>query len=625
MPVSEITTRALIFWALTLLSFAISALSLPAIIRLARHYGIVAQCRSDARGRSPRPLLGGISIIAGILAPLAIVGALPPWMLIGSLLLCLIGAFDDARPLEPRSKFLMQTVVVVLAVALGPAFALAPWWIVGFAITVFFLLSTVNAFNLIDGLDGLAGGVGIATAAAVTAIALINGQTALALQGLAIIGALGGFLVFNLHPASIFMGDCGALPMGFLLGAAALQAGEAAAVDSRLPRYVFPVLLMLVPLLDTAIVSVSRMATGSPISRRGLDHSHHRLLALGLSDRRAVTLVWVAASMSAACAVALAALPHPYLIASLPFVAAAFGLVGLFMIDLTFDVRAPGKAYGYLQGLARLILRLSYKRRVSEAILDLALISAAYFGATLIRLDFAIDDGHVSAMLMGLPWILGLSYLAFVVAGVYRGIWRYAGLSDAIRFCNGAVLAGILVVVASRFLPLGLSGSEIVLFVVLLLNLLVASRLSFRVLRRSLALIANPGERVLIVGAGEVAEAAARYITSGRNPNVRLVGFVDDDNFKLGKRVHGYRVLGAIRDLENVYAASGFNQLLVADDSIERAPMAALWAFAIRYRLPVRRFSIRINEITAQTGTLASVPVRDLSTAVPPSPGRVVA
>jgi UDP-GlcNAc:undecaprenyl-phosphate/decaprenyl-phosphate GlcNAc-1-phosphate transferase len=625
MPVSEISTQALIFWAVPLLSFAISALSLPAIIRVARHYGIVAQPESDSRSGSPKPLLGGFSIIAAILVPLAIIGTLPLWIAIGALPLCVIGALDDARPLEPRSKLLMQIAVVVLAVALGPGFALAPWWLVGPAIAAFFLLSTVNAFNLIDGLDGLAAGVGIVTAAAITAIALINGQTALAFEGLAIVGALGGFLVFNLHPASIFMGDCGALPMGFLLGAAALQAGEAAAVGSRLPRYVVPVLLMLVPLLDTAIVSVSRMATGSPISRRGLDHSHHRLLALGLPDPRAVTVVWVVASMSAACAVALAILPHPYMIMSLPFIAGAFGLVGLFMIDLTFDLHAPGKAYGYLQGLARLILRLSYKRRITEALLDLALITAAYFGAALIRLNFVIDDGYVAAMLMGLPWIIGLSYLAFVLAGVYRGIWRYAGLSDAIRFCNGAVLAGIFVVITSRFLPLMLSGSEIVLFVVLLLNLLIASRLSFRVLRRSIALIARPSERVLIVGAGEVAEAAARFITSGRNLNLRLVGFVDDDNFKLGKRVHGYRVLGAIRDLENLYAASGFNQLLVADDSIERAPMAQLWAFAIRHQLPVRRFSIRINEIAAQTGTLAAAPVRDRASAVPPSAGRVVA
>jgi len=618
------TTQALEFWGLPLLSFGIAALSLPLVIRLAQRFGIVAGAHGDSRDRPPTPLLGGISIVAGVLVPLGLVGFLPLWVLVGAVGLTAIGAFDDTRPLQPRAKFLMQVLVVAVAVALGPHFALSPWPIAGPVIVAFFLVSTVNAVNLIDGLDGLAAGVGIAAAFAVTGIAMMNGSTGLALEGLAIIGALGGFLVYNLHPASIFMGDCGALALGFLLGAASLQAGDLAAIDSRLPRYVVPILVMLVPLLDTGIVTISRLATGSPISRRGLDHSHHRLLALGLSDKRAVVVVWVVASMSAACTVALAALPHAYLITLLPFVAGAFGLVALFMIDLTFDVRAPGKAYGYLQGFARLILRLSYKRRVTEAILDLALITAAYFGAMLIRLDFVMDDGFVAGMIQTLPWILGLSYLAFMLVGVYRGIWRYAGLSDAMRFCNGAVLAGVFVVFAWHFLPrMMMSGSEAVLFVVLLLNLLVASRLSFRVLRRGIALVARPGDRVLIIGAGEVAEAAARYITSGRNPNLRLVGFVDDDNFKLGKVVHGYQVLGAIKDLESVHSAYGFDQVLVADDSIDRAPMALLWAFAIRHRMPVLRFSIRINELVAQTGTLA--PVRERLPAAVTSQGRIVA
>jgi UDP-GlcNAc:undecaprenyl-phosphate/decaprenyl-phosphate GlcNAc-1-phosphate transferase len=617
------TTEALVFWGLPLLSFGVSALSLPLIIRLARHYNVVAKPHSDSDERHPTPLLGGLSLIIAILVALALAWALPWWMVIGAAGLCAVGTLDDIRPLQPRSKFLMQVLIVALAVFLGPHFNLAPWPFVGPLLTAFFLLATVNAFNLIDGLDGLSAGVGIAAAIAISAIALMHDNMPLALEGLAIAGALAGFLAYNLHPASIFMGDCGALPMGFLLGAAALQAGQVTAVDSVLPRYVIPVLIMLVPLLDTAIVSISRMATGGAISRRGLDHSHHRLLALGLSDRRAVLVVWIVALMSAGCGVALAAMPHPYVIASLPCIAAAFGLVGLFMIDLTFDVRAPGKAYGYLQGLARLILRLSYQRRVTEALLDLALISAAFFGAVLIRLDFVIDDSYVTGMLRALPWILGLSYTAFIVTGVYRGIWRYAGLSDAIRFCNGAVLAGILILAAERFLPLMMSGTVALLFIVLLVNLLVVSRLSFRVLRRGIALVANPGELALIVGAGEVAEAAARYITSGRNSNLRLVGFVDDDNFKLGKMVHGYPVLGTVSDLERIYAESGFNQILIADDSIERMPMELLWAFATLHRLPVRRFSIRINDLAAQTGTLT--PSRERTSVASSNPGRVVA
>src|ERR1700744_1883387 len=102
------TTEALVFWGLPLLSFGISALSLPLIIRLARHYNVVANPHGDSDERHPTPLLGGLSIITAILVALALAGALPWWMVIGAAGLCAVGTLDDIRPLRPRSKFLMQ-------------------------------------------------------------------------------------------------------------------------------------------------------------------------------------------------------------------------------------------------------------------------------------------------------------------------------------------------------------------------------------------------------------------------------------------------------------------------------------------------------------------------------------
>jgi UDP-N-acetylmuramyl pentapeptide phosphotransferase/UDP-N-acetylglucosamine-1-phosphate transferase len=106
---------------------------------------------------------------------------------------------------------------------------------------------------------------------------------------------------------------------------------------------------MMVPRLDTASVSVSRMATGKPISRRGLDHSHHRLLALALSHQRALSVVSGVAAVTAGCAVPPAAMPQAYVVAMVPLIAAVFGLVGLFVVELTFDSQPSGIAYGYLQ------------------------------------------------------------------------------------------------------------------------------------------------------------------------------------------------------------------------------------------------------------------------------------
>jgi UDP-GlcNAc:undecaprenyl-phosphate/decaprenyl-phosphate GlcNAc-1-phosphate transferase len=592
------------FAAVPAISFAVAALSVPLCKWLATRWGIIAEPYSDSRHRAPTPLMGGAAIIGAILIAMASAGALPVWLLVGIVGLFAVGLIDDAIVLRPRRKLIAQIVIVGLVAVTGRHFHLAPWPWLNVALAGFFLLSTVNAVNLIDGLDGLAAGVGILIAAAATAIALTHGDTLAAYQALAVGGALAGFLLYNFHPASIFMGDCGALPLGLMLGLIALRVGDLAG-NSRLPRYVVPILLMLVPLLDTAIVSVSRMATGRPISRRGLDHSHHRLLSLGLSDRRAVMMCWNVAAVAASCAVVLTMLPHPYLLATLPIIVVAFALVGLFMIDLTFDSIAPGAASGYRQGLAGFILTYSYKRRVAEALLDAALIPAAYFGALLLRLDFHIDEGRMMGLLHSVPCVMAVTYVAFLIAGIYRGIWRYASVSDVLRFANGAVLAGTLVVVASLVVPIELSGSVAALYVILLFNLLVASRMSFRALRKGVALLAAPHERVLIVGAGEMAEAAARYITAVRGRRFKLIGFVDDDSFTIGKLVHGRRVMGTLDDLDRIYAAQEFSQVLVATDPIPRERLTLLWDFARRRHLPMRRFSIRVNDMGVSAEVLA--------------------
>ena len=581
---------------LSLISFALVALATPWAKRIAARYGIVSVPYTDSRHQRQTPLMGGAAIIAAILITLALGRILPWWLLAGTAGLFVIGLVDDAIVLRPLRKLLLQLVVVTFVLAAGPAFRLAPWLALNAALAGFFLLATVNAFNLIDGLDGLAAGVGMIVAVGAAAISYLHGDMAGAARALVIAGAFAGFLIYNLHPASIFMGDSGALPLGLLLGTMALHAGDLAG-NSRLPRYVVPMLIMLVPLLDTAIVSVSRMATGTPVSRRGLDHSHHRLLSLGLTDQRAVAIAWGLAAVATAFAVALTWLPHTYLLAMLPIIVLAFGVVGLFMIDLTFDVNSPGVAYGNLRGPARFILNFSYKRRLAECALDLALIPAAYFGAFLIRLDFRINDALLASIISTLPLVMAATYLAFLIGGIYRGMWRYASVSDVIRFANGSVLAGVFVMLIALITRIETSGSIAVLYVILLMNLLVASRMSFRALRQGVGLLAMPDERVLIVGASELAEAAARYLTTHRTLRFKLVGFVDDDSFTLGKLVHGRRVLGTLADLERIYTIRQFSQVLVAIDMLPRERMEQLWQFANSRQLTIQRFSIRLNDL----------------------------
>jgi UDP-GlcNAc:undecaprenyl-phosphate/decaprenyl-phosphate GlcNAc-1-phosphate transferase len=579
-----------------LAAFLLAVASLPLVRSLAAHYGVVSSVYGEASPRGGTPLLGGISIISSILIPLWIVGAMPTWIGGPTIGLLIVGVLDDVVVMRPSQKFSLQLIAVAIVVFAAPQFALTAWRLASVMLAGFFLLSTVNAFNLIDGLDGLAGGIGIAAALAAAGVAALCGDGQAVMQALAIAGALAGFLVYNFHPASIFMGDGGALPLGLLLGILALHVGGLS--DPKLAHYGVPILIMLVPLLDTTVVTISRIITGTPVSRRGLDHSHHRLLALGLSHRRAVVGCWGLGLAAGACAVTIALMPYTYLVATLPLMIVAFGLVGLFMVDLTFDSNSPSMVCSYLHGMGRLIVVWTYKRRIAEVLFDLVVFPAAYFGAFLLRLDFRIDQGRIDAILATLPWVMMATYAAFAVTGVYRGIWRYAAFSDIVRFANGAILAGVFVVAISLVRPLELSGSIAVLYVILVFNLLLASRFSFRAIRRAIALIVEPANRVLIVGAGLTAESAARYLASALEP-LRVIGFVDDDNFKFGKFFHGRPILGSIADLEEIFARNRFNQILVAADNLPTDQIAEVWKMATLHQIAVRRFSIDLSEMAA--------------------------
>jgi UDP-GlcNAc:undecaprenyl-phosphate GlcNAc-1-phosphate transferase len=580
-----------------LLALTLVLASIPLMKWAGLRYGIVSVPYAATLQERRVSVLGGVSILLAILISLALANALPLWIGGPVFMLFLVGLIDDVMVLRPIMKLALQLIVVVAVLSLAPQFTLTPWRVVNILMAGFFLLSTINAFNLIDGLDGLAGGIGIFAALAIAAIAGQHGDVQALIQSLVIVGALGAFLLFNFQPASIFMGDGGALPLGLLLGIMALHAGFSS--PWRLERYLIPILILLVPLLDTFVVIASRCLTCIPISHRGLDHSHHRLLAMGLSPKRAVALCWGMALASAGLAVFLEQLSYPYVISGLPLILAVFAPIGLFMIDLTFDTASPATMYPHLRGLGRLIVPLIYKRRIAEALLDIFVIPAAFFGAFQLRLDFTIDQGRLNAIVYTLPWVIASTYSAFFISGVYRGIWRYIGLSDIARFAYGAMLAGGFIVLVSLVHPLALSRSIAVLYVILLFNMLIASRLSFRAIRKLLARLAGPDLRVIVVGAGTLAENAVNYIAS-MTPAMCLIGFVDDDRFKLGKLVHGRPVLGSSFDLEVLFHRTRFNQVVIACDQLSNDQVRVLSELAVRHHIMIRRFSIGMSEPLAR-------------------------
>jgi UDP-GlcNAc:undecaprenyl-phosphate GlcNAc-1-phosphate transferase len=289
-------------------AFGTAALATPAVARLARALGVVD--RPSARGVSLRPdvpLLGGLAVAAGFGAGLAAGSATLTGfvatrrlsgVLAGALLVLGLGIWDDRRGLGAGVKFTVQALAALTAVAAGlgighvtepttrTTFELPLW--LGWLASLLWIVGVTNAVNLIDGLDGLATGVSAIICATLTAIAWQGGHVVGVCLGVGLLGALLGFLPWNFPPARIFLGDTGALFVGFTLSVLALEGYRQI---SLLP-FVVPVLALAVPILDTLLSIVRRLRRGAPIFSADRQHMHHRLLETRGSTRAAVLQVY---------------------------------------------------------------------------------------------------------------------------------------------------------------------------------------------------------------------------------------------------------------------------------------------------------------------------------------------
>ena len=262
------------------------------------------------------------------------------------------------------------------------------------------------------------------------------------------------------------------------------------------------------------------------------------------------------------------------------------------MMDLTFDSQPPGIAYGYLPRVARLILRVGYKLRVVEAALDVVLIAAAYFGAFLIRLDFPISQSLADSLVIK-PSLGGVAtYPAFLMAGVYRGMWRYAGTGR-----RGPLREWSF-------------GRRYLCIDHLVVCTLASERLHDTAVRHPA--LQSSGRKPHVISpvtqgdrpfvrphhpdadhrCGSLGAAAGKDLGDGHDRQVCLLGFVDDDAFKHGKLVAGYPVLGSLDDLDRIYWDTPFNQILIAAEHLHDQRLDLVWNFASRHNVAVRQFSL---------------------------------
>jgi UDP-GlcNAc:undecaprenyl-phosphate GlcNAc-1-phosphate transferase len=290
------------------IAFIVSLSATYGIRWAARHFDWLDHPSRRKLHSNPVPLMGGVAMYAAFVVALPVArsrtvveeGAV---VLAGATLLLVTGIIDDRRGMSPRSKLLAQVVASFLLVVGGIHVSLFTSELLNTLITVIWVVGICNAMNLLDNMDGLSGGVAAIACAMFAILAVMNGQIWVSIVAAVLFGAILGFLWFNWNPASIFMGDAGSLMLGFLLAVLAIKLRFPGVDQER--ALVVPLLILAVPIVDTALVIISRIRRGVSVAAGGRDHVSHRLLLMGLSVRQAVSLVYVAALLGGASAIAI--------------------------------------------------------------------------------------------------------------------------------------------------------------------------------------------------------------------------------------------------------------------------------------------------------------------------------
>ncbi len=311
-------TLAIAFMLAFVVSLGLTPLARVLAPRVGAMDAVQAARKIHAR---PTARLGGVAIVAGFFVPLGLLalwrrdlgplgGDRFPVLAVGGLCIAALGLVDDLKGLTARPKFAVQFAVALglylaghridaVSHPFGGAIDIGGW---GLPLTLLWVVGIVNAMNLIDGLDGLAAGVAAVAVGLTFAIALHRGDGAMALTMAALGGAVGGFLVFNFHPATIFMGDTGSMFLGFVLATSALDSGQK---SSTTVAMLVPIVGLGLPIVDTLGSMLRRARRGRPLFSADREHVHHRLLAAGLGHRQAVLVLYATCVLSALAAFGL--------------------------------------------------------------------------------------------------------------------------------------------------------------------------------------------------------------------------------------------------------------------------------------------------------------------------------
>jgi UDP-GlcNAc:undecaprenyl-phosphate/decaprenyl-phosphate GlcNAc-1-phosphate transferase len=604
-----------LFLAPALTAAVFSYVLTPFAGRLALRIGAVDHPGPRKIHHHPIPRLGGIAVITAVglvaiaswlLMP-SVQQALPATICLGVALgvlpIIAVSLRDDVKPLRPGPKFAAHLLGACIAVAFGVCLndvvhlfghTITIGWL-AYPLSVAWLVGMTNAFNIVDGLDGLSAGLALISAFALSGVFLLANESATAGAALLLAGGIAGFLPYNTFPARMFFGDTGATAVGFCLATFAMRGGSTLSAGFAV---LLPAIILGLPIAETVISMARRLLRqmeqhdAGGVFQPDRNHMHHRLLALGIDHPRAVFILYGAGMLLAGVA----------LVSMFMNASDAALLVLALLIAGFLGVRRLGyDEFAIIRnGAALRVYEVpALNRSMFVVFFDLAIVAVAAFGAVMLKTDkwaLAAVQGPALGLIVSLA---PTTVVVFWRMKLYRGTWRLAAVYDFARACCAVLVATLLAFSARVILaPAAPSGSLFAIYALLSGMLVIASRASYQILAASQWRSTGTGMPTLIYGAGRKGAIAFREM-AGYAGALRPVAFVDDDPEKTGKFVKGLPVVGSIESVEHTVRQLGIGSVIIATDAVSDARLAELGECC--ERLGVKLLKLQVS--------IASVPV----------------
>lgn len=576
----------------------------PAVGALATRVGAIDVPDERRVHLRPTPRLGGLAVYASVIASFAAVLCLDAGALeaaeifrkhlgplaLGATLVVALGVVDDVRSLRPGAKLLLQFAAAAMVVGsgfvVGDLLGVKLGWF-GVPLTILWVVGVTNAINLIDGLDGLAAGVGLIVSITIFAVSISSGRPGEAMILAALAGSLAGFLRYNFHPARIFLGDSGSLFLGFLLAVVSI-AGQTK--PETTVAFVVPILALGLPIADTFLAVARRALRAIHVVRANAeqdayeflflgraavftadrDHIHHRLLGFGISHRRTVLVLYAVCALFGAGAFALVFVRD----SNQGFLLAAFAIAAVVSIRRL--------NYRELQLLRRgTLLPIFSLPIVNWRLLhvpgDLGFVLLAHFAAHWLAGGGAWTPQLWERCIESVAPLAVVQISTLAASGVYRVSLWCVEMDDLVALCRALIVAAFTGSVA-HVLALGLAVPNVAVLVLdayLLATLVIGSRILFPLLDHVFKRGREAKRRVLIYGTGRWGVAALHEIEDDATLDTKVVGFVGGDATN-GRRVLGGRRIYSTDELYDLALTRGFDGLVLADPKVDDELIADL-------------------------------------------------